>query len=288
MRKHLASLFIPLFLFACANSPQSNVGDVLTVAATFYPLAHFAEQVGGNSITVRQITPSGVEPHDYEPTPLDLAGLQSAKLFLMNGGGLDPWAERVRDELALNGIVVIVMAESMDLDPHLWLDPVIAQRSVRDIRDALIQIDPARAHVYRKNADLYLAKLSALDTAYHDGLASCEIREVVTSHNAFSTLAKRYNLTMFSISGLSPDDEPSPKRMAEIADLAKVKKIDTIFFETLVSPRLPQTIAREIGAKTAVLNSIEGLTEEERRAGKTYISLMEENLTQLRSALRCQ
>jgi zinc transport system substrate-binding protein len=197
----------------------------------------------------------------------------------------------VKDELTTKGILVIMATENVELlpsDPHVWLDPVAMQIIVQRIRDGLIEIDPGDADTYRKNAEAYLAKLSALDKAYRDGLASCDIREVVTSHNAFNYLAKRYNLTMLSISGLSPEDEPSPKRMAEVADLAKVKKIDTIFFETFVSPKLSETIAQEVGAKTAVLNPIEGLTNEEHQAGETYISLMEQNLQNLRMALRCR
>jgi zinc transport system substrate-binding protein len=133
-----------------------------------------------------------------------------------------------------------------------------------------------------------LALLSELDEKYRIGLAECAIRDAVASHAAFGYLAKRYNLNMINIAGLSPKEEPSPRRMAEIAELARAKNIQYIFFETLVSPKLAETIAREIGAQTLVFNPIEGLTDQELAAGEDYISIMEKNLANLRTALRCR
>lgn len=296
---------IACLLAACNTPVQSGTQDTIAIAASFYPLAHIAEQIGGEFVTVTQITPGGIEPHDYEPTPQDLAGLQSAKLFLFNGSGLDPWAEDVATPAEEKGIVVFEASDVMTLlpgeehadeeeheesafDPHFWLDPLSMHTLVERVRDALISIDPAHADSYRHNAETYNETLSALDRRYREELASCTLRDVVTSHNAFTYLAKRYDLQMISVSGLSPEDEPSAKRMAQIADIAQEKGIDTIFFETLVSPKLAQTIAQEIGAKTAVLNPIEGISDEERTEGKTYVSLMEDNLRALRTALHCE
>ena len=273
----------------------------IKVVASFYPLAEFAKQVGGNNVEVVNMTPPGAEPHDFEPSPQDIVNAYSSNLFIFNGSGFDPWAEKIRPELENKGVAVINMTEYFDLlkgveeheeaeekdheaeetDPHIWLDPVLAKKEVEIIRDALKKIDPINSELYESNATQYLTQLSVLDKKYKDGLASCNLRDLVASHGAFGYLAKRYALNVVSIAGFSPEEEPSPKRMAEIADLARSKKINYIFFETLVSPKLAETIAREIGAKTLVFNPIEGLTEDELEKGANYISVMEENLNNL-------
>jgi len=297
---------IGLILFS--NRTPESVEGKIKVVASFYPLAEFAKQVGGNNVEVVNMTPPGAEPHDFEPSPQDIVNAYSSNLFIFNGSGFDPWAEKIRPELENKGVAVINMTEYFDLlkgveeheeaeekdheaeetDPHIWLDPVLAKKEVEIIRDALKKIDPINSELYESNATQYLTQLSVLDKKYKDGLASCNLRDLVASHGAFGYLAKRYALNVVSIAGFSPEEEPSPKRMAEIADLARSKKINYIFFETLVSPKLAETIAREIGAKTLVFNPIEGLTEDELEKGANYISVMEENLNNLRTALICQ
>ena len=284
-------------------SDNTNV----TVAATFYPLAYFAEQVGGKQVSVINVTPSGAEPHDYEPSPRDLIKVGQAKVVLINGAGLDPWAEKASAEWKQKGQQVVIMSEAVELmaapaegeeegeehnhgayDPHFWLDPVRARQIIGIIRDQLILVDPVNADLYRQNAVTAIERLIALDADYKIGLAQCAQHEVVAAHDAYGYLAARYNLTMYPIAGLSPEAEPSARRLAELSDLVKAKKINTIFFETLTSHKLADTLAREAGVKTAVLNPIEGLTPNEAAAGKNYDILMRENLAQLRLALVCQ
>ncbi|SFF48084.1 zinc transport system substrate-binding protein [Paenibacillus algorifonticola] len=171
------------------------------------------------------------------------------------------------------------------LDPHVWLSPKLAQAEVAAIQEAFAKADPAHADSYKANADAYIAKLKELDDAYKAGLAGMKRTEFVTQHAAFGYLAREYGLTQVPISGLSPDQEPSPEQMAEIVKLAKEQQIKTIFFETLVDPKIASTIASEIGAKTAVLNPLEGLTEEETADGLDYIGVMKNNLEALRLAL---
>jgi zinc transport system substrate-binding protein len=299
--------------YQAAPAPYNEKPSII-VAVSFYPLAEFAKQVGGENVEVDNIVPPGADAHDFEPSLRDIARVHSARVFIFNGAGFDPWAERIGPELKAAGVFVINMAEHFELlkavdghkkepdkkepdrnkreekeyDPHIWLDPALAKRMVEIIRDALKEVDPANAQTYENNAGNYLALLSELDEKYRIGLAECAIRDAVTSHAAFGYLAKRYNLNMINIAGLSPKEEPSPRRMAEIAELARAKNIQYIFFETLVLPKLAETIAREIGVQTVVFNPIEGLTEEELAAGENYISIMEKNLANLRTALRCQ
>lgn len=261
----------------------------MRVAASFYPLAHFAEQVGGAHVEVANITPAGAEPHDYEPTPQQVARVYDAKVLFAMGGGIDPWAERIKDDVAARGVEVLIMYERFGLDnPHFWLDAVLAQQMVGLIRDTLTQVDPAHEVDYRTAADGYIKKLELLDRDYRKGLTDCASRDVVTTHDAFEYFGERYQLNPIPIAGLSPEEEPSSQRLAEIARLARERHIKYIFFETLVSPRLAETIAREVGAQTLALNTLEGLTDDELREGKTYLSVMEENLANLRTALQCR
>lgn len=288
------------------NNSAENKG--IKIVASFYPLAEFSRQVGGKDIEVINIVPPGIEPHDFEPTPRDIIKIYSARIFIYNGSGFDPWAEKIAPELRKKGISVVNMTEYFNLleaadehneeeengheakesDPHIWLDPILAKKEVEIIRDILKEIDAENAREYESNAENYIAALSQLDEKYKNGLMSCAIRDAVASHAAFGYLAKRYNLNVINITGFSPEEEPSPKKMAEIANFARDKNIKYIFFETLVSPKLAKTIANEIGAQTLIFNPLEGLTGEELAAGKNYISIMEENLINLRTALLCR
>lgn len=271
-------------------------GKKLSVAVTFYPLEEFARAVGGDLVSVATIVPAGAEPHEYEPTPQNILSAYRADAFLLNGAGLDPWAEKIRPELAGRGVTVVQMSEGIALlsgseeerDPHFWLDPVFAQKETEMIRDAFIARDAAHEAVYTENAERYLAALRELDAAYRGGLAQCGLDTIVTSHEAFAYLAKRYGFETLSVSGLSPEAEPSPRRLAEIAQTVRDRGIRYIFFETLVSPKVAETLARETGTQTLVFDPLEGLTDEDRAAGKNYLGIMRDNLDNLRTALECQ
>ena len=292
MKKSVFVIFSMMLLLACK---VSFAAERLKVAASFYPLAHFAEQVGGDCADVVNISPPGSEPHEFVPPPRDFKKIWTSDIFVYQGGGLDPWAERIQGDIEQNGTLVVRMAEHFDLagrrgkyDPHIWLDPLLAQKEVQVIRDAFIKADQENKRIYMKNAGEYIVTLDALDRKYNEGLGSCITRDIIVSHDAFSYLARRYGLNVHSISGISPEEEPSPRRIAELAGIAVKENIRYIFYEALSSPRMAETIAREVGGETLVLNPLGGITREDARAGKTYISLMEENLTNLRLALNCK
>lgn len=177
---------------------------------------------------------------------------------------------------------------NLAFDPHFWLNPINAEKEVDLIADALVKIDPAHETAYNQNRDAYKQQLAELDQEYKTGLVQCQQHLIVTSHNAFNYMANQYGLTTLYILGLSPDEEPSPKTIADVATVARQKNIKYIFFESLVSPKLSQTVASEIGAKTLELNPIEGFTDQEIAQGKNYISQMQANLANLRIALQCQ
>lgn len=283
------------------STTQENQIKKINVVASFFPLADFAKNVGGNYVNVSNITPAGAEPHDYEPTPQDIAKVYNAQLFIMNGNGVDVWGEKLQSDLEAKGVTVIKISDNLNslknntpdepglqFDPHFWLNPVNAEKEVGLIADALIKIDPAHQIEYTKNKDAYEKQLADLDQSYKTGLATCQQHEIVTSHNAFNYMAGHYGLTTLYILGLSADEEPSPKAIADIAAEAKQKNIKYIFFESLVSPKLSQTVAGEIGAQTLELSPIEGFTDAEIAAGKNYLTQMKANLANLKIALQCQ
>lgn len=246
-----------------------------------------------------EIAPDGIGAHDFEPTAQDVATLQDIDLFIIHGAGFAAWAERISPELQKNGVEILTVADSIELlpaaageeysdDPHVWLDPVRVQQMVSIIRDQLIAIDLSNEAAYTTAAQEYTADLEQLHQEYTTGLRTCESRTVIVAHDAFAYLGVRYNLELLPIAGISPESEPSARHIAELADLAGEQGVTTIFFETLTSPALAQTLAQEAGATTDVLNPLEGLTSQERLEGKTYVSVMRENLEHLRTALRCE
>jgi zinc transport system substrate-binding protein len=174
------------------------------------------------------------------------------------------------------------------IDPHIWLSPPLVKQITDKITQALIQIDPANSNYYQTNANSLKAKLDNLDVEYKQGLSNCAEKNIITSHAAFGYLATTYGLNQVSIAGLSPDAEPSPQQLADITKFAKANNVKFIFFESLVSPKLSDTIANEIGAKTLVLNPIEGLTNDEISQGKNYFTEMQNNLSNLKIALQCK
>ncbi|WP_307411757.1 metal ABC transporter solute-binding protein, Zn/Mn family [Paenibacillus sp. W2I17] len=171
------------------------------------------------------------------------------------------------------------------LDPHVWLSPALAVTEVRNIEAGLAQAAPEHAAQFKQNADAYIARLESLDQDFKAAVTDSKRKDFITQHAAFGYLAKEYGLQQVPIAGLSPEQEPSAAQMASVIDFAKEHQVKTIFFETLVSSKVSETIASEVGAKTAVLNPIEGLTEEEIAAGMDYISVMRQNLEALKLAL---
>lgn len=278
-----------IVLGGCGGS-ASRV-DRSEVVAAFYPLAYAAERVGGEAVAVTNLTPPGAEPHDVELSARDVERVRSAGVVLYLGSGFQPALERAaegaRGETVdlLDGLEPRTSAsdEHADdreaVDPHVWLDPVLYAEVVDRIGRALSR---------PKEAAALEAELVALDAEFRAGLEDCERRELVTSHAAFGHLAERYGLEQIALTGLSPEAAPSPRGLERVVEEVREHSATTVFFETLVSPRLAQTVAREAGAKTAVLNPLEGLTPEELDRGEDYFSVMRANLASLRQALGCR
>jgi len=287
---------------------RSTDVNKVQVSASFYPLYYFSSEIGKNRATVTNITPAGVEPHDYDPTARDIAQIQESRLLIVNGAGFEPWLDKIQSDLqnvfivnSTEGISLLEgveeehegeeeeeeHAEESTNDPHTWLSPVLAKSQVDKILQGFIKVDPANRGEYESNANNLKQRLDVLDSKFKKGLNACTQKSFVTSHSAFSYLAKEYNLTQMPISGVSPDAEPSASELAEVTEFVRSNNVKYIFFETLVSPKLSETIANEVGAKTLVLDPLEGLSADDSKQGKNYFTVMENNLKNLQTALEC-
>jgi zinc transport system substrate-binding protein len=295
----LISVALLTVAIAGTSCTASSADGRLRVVASFYPLAEAAQQVGGAAVSVTNLTAPGVEPHDLELTPQQIAAISTADVVLYLGGGFQPAVEDALPDAT--GTTVDVTADlrslpvpvggsdaSLSADPHVWLDPVLYRDIVRTTEQALAGVSPSNAAAFEVNAAAFDARLRALASEYRTGLADCARNVIVTSHAAFGYLAQRFGLQQESISGLSPDAEPTPARLAELKVLVERDGVTMIFTEELVSPKVAETLAQETGATTAVLNPLESLTPDEVSAGHDYASVMQQNLRELRTALGCR
>ena len=276
--------------------PTSTSGRP-TVVAGFYPLYFVAERVAGRYNDVVDLTPPGVEPHEYELTVRQVAKVDEARVGLYLEGiapSIDQAMVNDSPEHRLEvSTVVPLMAPAAGYgeetaaakDPHFWQDPVLLGQVAVAFAATMADADPAHAAYYRAQGQRLVGDLHALDRDYARGLASCRIRTVVVSHDAFEYLARRYHLDVVPIAGLEPDAEPSLSRLHDLASLVQERGVTTIFFETLATPDLARSLASDTGVKTAVLDPIEGLSSADPNA--TYLTLMRQNLAALTKANQC-
>jgi zinc transport system substrate-binding protein len=279
---------------ACGAAQRADV------VASFYPLQFVAERVVGDHLAVRGLTAPGVEPHDLELSPRQRAALDAARVVLYESGvqpSVDSGVEQSDPGHVVDAARVVQLRSfsqhahddaahpSDSPDPHFWLDPTLLAEVARAFADEAGKADPGHAADYQRNGKRLVAELDRLDRDFREGLARCRIRTLVVSHDAFGYLGDRYDLEVVPIAGLSPDAEPSPKRLAELQRIARDKGVTTIFSETLASPKMSETLAHDLGLETAVLNPIEGLADEAGNAD--YLSLMRENLAAIRKANDC-
>ena len=270
------------------------------MVTAFYPIEEAATRIAGDQVSVTDLTPPGVEPHDLELTADDLEAIGSADLVLYLGGGFQPAVEDAV-QAAATGVTVDILAElvssnayelmsdpksELSIDPHVWLDPA-GQAAIADVvRDALVEVAPPSEAAFAGGLDDYIAELDEVADRFGI-LETCSQDLLVTGHEAFGYLARAYGLVQVGIAGVSPEAEPGPARLAEIADLVETEGVTTIYAEDLLPPEVVETIAAETGADVGVLTTIESLTDEQREAGEHYGSLMEANLATLTRGQAC-
>lgn len=309
-RKRKALTIFLLLIFTMF--PKMPRAEGLSVVTTLFPLKEFAQSVGGTRVTVHLLLPPGSEPHTWEPMPSDIVRLSQADVFIYIGAEMEPRAHsivRSSDNVTMHIVEASRSIPHMkieearhhgehgheggsthgEVDPHIWLDFAYSQAIVDSIGHAFTTKDPKWAEYYRRNADDYKQKLKDLDLKYHEVLSTCTCKEfVLGSHAAFAYMARRYGLEQIALYGVSPNSEPTPRKMAEVIRMAKKHQVKAIFFEELVSDKLARTIAREVGVDTLVLHPGANLTKAQLEAETTFISLMEKNLENLKYGLSCE
>jgi zinc transport system substrate-binding protein len=289
----LIIIVVALLLTGCTTGEK--VGEYEDgkpiVYTSFYPLYFLADEIGKDNINLRVVIPNGVEPHDYEPSIKQLKDIENADVFIYNGAGFESWADKL-----INTVIgkekALSASDGVDLnridgglDPHIWLDPNNMNKIGEKIKDKFISLDEEHKEEYENNFKQLSQKLMKLDKDYREALKDKKKDKILVSHAAFGYMAKRYKFDQISIAGMSPEQEPSPKAMADIIDLAKENDFKYIFLETLASPKVVKVIADEANLEILTLNPIEGLTEEEQKNHEDYISIMEKNLENLKKEL---
>ncbi|HEX4816860.1 MAG TPA: metal ABC transporter substrate-binding protein [Nonomuraea sp.] len=283
-------LTVGLLATGCSAADSADSADRPAVLASIYPLEWVTEQVAGDRVRVEGLTPPGAEPHDLELGTRQVASLSEADLIVYLDGFQPALDDAIVQEASDSALDVSSAARLLPLagtlDPHFWLDPLRLADVAEAIAGRLAKVDPNGTARYRAGAAQTRRTLEALDAELAEGLAGCAGTELVTSHEAFGYLADRYGMSQVGISGLSPDAEPAPRQVAEVSDLVRTNGVRTIYYETLVSPDVARTIARETGASTAVLDPIEGLTDTSR--GEDYLAVMRSNLATLQEGQPCR
>lgn len=294
-------------LVGCGSPAQPGTADDdrLEVLTSFYPLQYMAEQVGGDVVHVENLTPFGADPHDLDLSPRRVRMVGEADLVVYLSGfqpAVDEAVAAQRPDRVLDAATVVTLREATGhrvddhttdheevehahgvLDPHFWLDPTLLAELAAPVAELLGEIRPEEATGFTARADALRADLAALDEEIRTGLADCERDVVVVAHAAFGYLTDRYDLRQVGLSGLDPEAEPSPARLRQVADIVRSEDVTTIFFETLVNPKVARTLAEDLGIGTDVLDPLEGLVDET----DDYRSVMERNLAALEEALGC-
>jgi zinc transport system substrate-binding protein len=305
----ICTLLLVSLLVSCQRGVESQADSGrLKVITTLFPLYDFTKNVGRERVHVALLLPPGVEPHSFEPKPGDMLKLAGADLFVFTGKSMEPWVDGILKGVENKKLLVVDSSKGIDLieeggdtheddrvhehgraDPHIWLDLSKAGKIVDNILEGLTEKDPANREYFRKNADSYKAKLSEMDEKYQGALSTCKKRVFVHGgHFAFGYLAKRYNLQYVSAYHGSPDAEPTPKRLIELKNVLKRFSLNYVFYEELITPRVAEIISRETGAALLKLHGGHNVSRDEMDKGTTFLSIMEDNLKNLKVGLECQ
>jgi len=309
-------------LYGCQSKPENETGtsnDRLTIYTTVYPLEDFTKKIGGDLVEVKSIYPPGAEAHTFEPTTKTIEQIAGADAFLYIGHGMEPFAEKLKETLKNEPVRFLAAAGGIDLlessheehgeehgeehehnaeeggggehnhgdkDPHVWLDPIRSITIAEQIRDLLIELKPEQKEMFTKNFNTLKAKLEALDQTFQQTVQSAPKKDILVAHAAYGYWEERYGLRQRSVSGLSPTNEPSQKELAALIDWAKRHHIRYVLFERNIPAKIAEMVQHEIGAKALYLHNLESVTDEDRKQGRDYFDLMEENIETIQQALR--
>jgi zinc transport system substrate-binding protein len=294
-------------IISCQPSQDTEQrNNKIRVVTTTFPLYDFARNIGGDKIKVSLLLPPGSDAHNFEPRPEDIVKISKSDIFIFTNFEMEHWAYRIIKAVTEksgmvavesgSGALLIPLSEADEgeknaskFDPHIWLDFDNARKMIDNITAALVKRDSHNSDYYLKNASKYKLKLMELDNKYREQLSKCQNKEILhAGHWAFAYLANRYHLRYIAAYNTSADTEPSPQKILSLIEQAKAQKIPYIFYEDLIAPRLARTIADETGAGLLKLNNGHDISRNDFKKDKSFISLMEENLLNLKKGMRCQ
>lgn len=304
----IAAIVIGMSFFSPKPQTTQESIESPVVSVSTFALYEIAHAVAGESLTIHPIIPLGTDAHMFSPNPKQVAEITESALFIYNGAGFETWAENLKQTLPKT-THVIDMSQDVTLiksegpgehdqeeghhhdgmfDPHYWLDIDNMITMTQTVDREFSKLFPVDAELFHGNAATYIGKLQKLKSEYKVGLAECKNRTLITNHDAFGYLAKTNNLENVSVIGLSSDEQPSAKNIADIISLVKEHGVKTIFFEEFINDNVSQTIARETGIKAQSLQPLENISEDELKSHQTYLTIMGENLNKLREAMECR
>lgn len=312
MKKYFGLIILlvtTLAVTACGTKNEKTTEEgKLNIVTSFYPMYDFTKNVTKDKANVSMLIDGGVEPHDYEPSAKDMGKIQEADIFIYNSNEMETWVETVLKNIDTKKVKVVEASKGIELlagshddneedgheghdhsgvhDPHVWLNPKLASKEVETISQAIIERDDKNKGFYEKNKEEYSEKLNELDKNYKTAFKDAKNRKFVTQHTAFSYLAHEYKLEQVAISGISPDQEPTPKELKGIEDFVKNENIKIIYTESSASPKIAKTISSATGAELEVLNPMESVPEKDRKAGVDYLSVMTSNLEALKKTIK--
>ena len=280
------------------NNTGTSPSSKITVLTTFYPIYDFAQNVGGDKVSVSLLVPETVDVHDFEPTPSSIEAVSSANVLIYSGAGLEPWIQNVITSAGNPNLITVDTSQGITLlpvsaqfqqgnrtiDPHIWLNPEDAKQQVNNILQGLIKADPADTQYFTDNANAYEAKLDELNTEAINATTNTATNVFVTFHEAFAYFAKQYNVTQLSILGPF-EEEPNPTDIQNVITAINQYHLKYVGYESLENPAISQSISSQTNATLINMNPIEGLTTQEKANGDNYISLMQQDIANIHLAL---
>lgn len=304
-------IIMMLIITACSkvNETMSTKKETLTVYTTIFPLEDFTKKIGGKDVEVKSVYPPGTDAHTYEPTQKMMMEMANANLFIYNGAGLEAFAEKLHDTLQKENVKIIETTKGIDLleyedehthndahhdsndnnhhevDPHVWLDPILAIQQAETIKDALVSLKPERKDEFEANFEQVKKQLEKLDEQLKEVIQQAKTDKILVAHAAYGYWEKRYGLKQISVTGLSPSNEPSQKSLTNVIKKAKEHELKYILFETFATPQVAEVVKKEVGADILRIHHLSSQTEEDQKNNKDYFDLMNENIKTLEKAL---
>lgn len=302
------TVMLAMAMSGCTGPGKKPDDGRLGIYASFYPMYFIASEIAGEKAAVTAMVPAGAEPHDWEPTPKFAAELKAADVLVYNGAGMETWMENLLPVIEGGEISLVDASKGIELleseehketeeqgepeehehglyDPHVWVSPMRLMQQARNVYEAIVEADPQNEEYYEANMNELTTRLEKLDRDIREASKTFRSNVIVVSHEAFGYFAEDYGLRQVAIRGINPQDEPSLSKMAELAEICRENNVRYVFFEKLTGPELSEALAGEVGAGTLVLNDAAGISEEDIKAGKDYITVMYENLDNLKKAL---